>query len=88
MGAHEALFIREDGLLTEGCFTNLFVARDGVLVTPPAALGLLPGILRRRLLDEGRAIEGDIRLDDLAQGFFIGNALRGLTRARLLEHHD
>ena len=88
VGAHEALFIREDGLLTEGCFTNLFVARDGVLVTPPAALGLLPGILRRRLLDEGRAIEGDIRLDDLAQGFFIGNALRGLTRARLLEHHD
>jgi len=87
-GAHEALLIREDGLLSEGCFTNIFLARDGVLVTPPARLGLLPGVLRRHLLDEGLAVEGEIRLADLSQGFFIGNALRGLTPAKLLEHHD
>ena len=42
-GAAEALFVRDDGLVTEGSFTNVFVERDGVLLTPPAALGLLPG---------------------------------------------
>ena len=83
-GGTEALLLRDDGLLTEGCFTNLFVARDGVLLTPPAGLGLLPGVLRRHLLSEGRAAEAELRLSDLADGFFIGNALRGLMPAVLL----
>lgn len=83
-GAHEALLLRDDGYLTEGSFTNLFVPRSGMLVTPPAALGLLPGVLRRSLLESGRAVEGDVTMDDLENGFFIGNALRGLMPARLL----
>ncbi|MCZ8321659.1 MAG: aminodeoxychorismate synthase component I [Novosphingobium sp.] len=83
-GAVDALFVRDDGLLTEGCITNLFVERDGRLLTPPAELGLLPGALRRSLLDSGRAIEAELRLEDLAGGFLIGNAVRGLVPARLL----
>lgn len=83
-GAHEALFIRDDGRLTEGCFTNLFVERGGRLLTPRAELGLLPGVLRRSLIDAARAEEADIGIDDLAGGFFIGNAVRGLMPARLL----
>jgi para-aminobenzoate synthetase / 4-amino-4-deoxychorismate lyase len=83
-GAAEALLVRPDGLVTEGSITNVFVERGGKLVTPPAVLGLLPGILRRRLLDEGHADEGEVRLEDLADGFLIGNALRGLMRAKLI----
>jgi len=83
-GAHEALLLRDDGRLTEGSFTNIFVPRGDVLVTPPAALGLLPGVLRRSLLESGRAVEGDVTMDDLEAGFFIGNALRGLMPAKLL----
>ena len=83
-GATEALFIRDDGLVTEGSISNIFVARDGRLLTPPARLGLLPGVLRRSLIDAGQAVEAELRLDDLEGGFFIGNALRGLIPARLL----
>ncbi|MCT2399236.1 aminodeoxychorismate synthase component I [Novosphingobium mangrovi (ex Huang et al. 2023)] len=83
-GAQEALFLRDDGLVTEGTFTNLFVERDGRLLTPPANLGLLPGVLRRSLIEEGRAVEAELTLEDLAGGFLIGNALRGLIPARLL----
>lgn len=82
-GAAEALFLRDDGLLTEGSFTNIFVERDGTLLTPSATLGLLPGVLRRHLIDSGRAEEAELRLEDLEQGFLIGNALRGLIPARL-----
>ncbi|GGE02199.1 aminodeoxychorismate synthase, component I [Tsuneonella deserti] len=82
-GSSEALFVRDDGLVTEGSFTNVFVERDGVMLTPPASLGLLPGVLRGRLLEQGRAREAELTLDDLEQGFFIGNALRGLMRATL-----
>jgi len=83
-GADEALFIDDTGRLTEGSFTNIFLERDGQLLTPPAARGLLPGVLRRSLIEEGRAREADLTLDDLAGGFLLGNALRGLMPAALL----
>ena len=83
-GADEAVFLDETGLVTEGSFTNVFVEHDGALLTPPAALGLLPGVLRASLLAEGRASEAELRIGDLERGFWIGNALSGLIPARLL----
>ena len=80
-GADEVIFVDGEGYLTEGGFTSLFVERDGVLVTPPLARGLLPGVLRAELIDAGRAIEGELTAADLAGGFLIGNALRGLMPA-------
>ena len=82
-GAFEAVLVRPDGQVTEGSFTSIFVMRKGVLVTPPLALGLLPGVLRQRLLDAGEAVEGGLTAADLGGGFFIGNAVRGLIAARL-----
>jgi para-aminobenzoate synthetase/4-amino-4-deoxychorismate lyase len=82
-GTFEILFRDPGGFLTEGSFTSLFVERGGTLVTPPLGRGLLPGILRGRLIEEGRAAEGDLVEADLAGGFYIGNAVRGLVRARL-----
>ena len=82
-GAQEAIFVREDGLVTEGCVTNIFVERDGVLLTPRAESGLLPGILRQHLLETGEAREADLTIADLEAGFFLGNSLRGMMRARL-----
>ncbi|MFL0354972.1 aminodeoxychorismate synthase component I [Erythrobacter sp. GH1-10] len=84
MGAHEAVLVREDGLVTEGSYTNIFVERDGVLLTPPASLGLLPGILREFLIEKGQAREAELMLDDLADGFFLGNAVRGQFYAKLI----
>jgi para-aminobenzoate synthetase/4-amino-4-deoxychorismate lyase len=80
-GTAEILFVRPDGWLTEGSFTSIFVERDGVLVTPPLVRGLLPGVLRAELIASGRAVEGDLAAADLTDGFFIGNALRGLIPA-------
>jgi para-aminobenzoate synthetase/4-amino-4-deoxychorismate lyase len=82
-GAFEIVFTDEAGFVTEGSFTNVFVERGGTLLTPPLRRGLLPGVLRERMLDEGRAEEADLIEADLAEGFLIGNAVRGLVRARL-----
>lgn len=81
--AFEILFEDPDGFLTEGSFTSLFVERGGRLATPPLSRGPLPGVLRGKLIDEGRAFEADLRVADLAGGFYIGNAVRGLIAARL-----
>lgn len=80
-GTDEVVFADDAGFLTEGSFANLFVDRDGVLVTPPASRGLLPGVLRAELIDTGRAVEGDLTPGDLDNGFLLGNALRGLFPA-------
>ncbi len=84
-GGAEAVLVRPDGLVTEGSFTNLYIEREGRLLTPPAALGLLPGVGRRALIEAGRAVEAELRLEDLSGGFWIGNALRGLSPARLVQ---
>ncbi len=79
-GVEEVVF-EQDGLLTQGSYTSLFVPRGDVLVTPRADGSLLPGVLRADLLARGEAVEGDVRRSDLAGGFFVGNALRGLIPA-------
>jgi para-aminobenzoate synthetase/4-amino-4-deoxychorismate lyase len=84
-GANEAILVRPDGLVTEASRANLFVERDGFLLTPPTALGLLPGVLRRSLIEQGRAIEAELTLDDLSSGFLLGNSVRGLMKAELLK---
>ena len=82
-GKYETIFVDPDGHLTEGSYTSIFVERDGRYLTPPIARGLMPGLLRAKLIDEGKAVEADLTLDDLANGFLIGNMVRGLIRARL-----
>ncbi len=85
LGADEAVLVRGDGQVTEGCFTCIFAeGPDGVLLTPPAHLGLLAGVLREQLITDAKAREAELTLDDLADGFWIGNALRGLMRATLV----
>jgi len=80
-GTFEVVFARADGRLTEGSFTSIFVPRDGRLLTPRRGT-LMPGVLRERLLHLGQAYEGELFAEDLANGFFIGNSLRGLIAAR------
>jgi para-aminobenzoate synthetase/4-amino-4-deoxychorismate lyase len=84
-GADEVIFADPDGRLTEGSFTSIFVERGGMLVTPPLARGLVPGVLRDKLITEGKAREGDLSREDLEGGFLLGNMLRGLLKARLAD---
>ncbi|MDB5697246.1 MAG: para-aminobenzoate synthase component [Alphaproteobacteria bacterium] len=82
-GCFEAVFVDADGFLTEGSFTSLFVERAGALLTPPLSRPILPGILRAELIAEGEAEEAELKPADLGGVFYIGNAVRGLVRARL-----
>lgn len=84
--ADEVLLANERGELCEGIITNVFADfGDGVLLTPRLDCGLLPGVLRAELLDEGKAHEAVFSFDDLksAKSAFVGNSLRGLIPAKL-----
>jgi para-aminobenzoate synthetase/4-amino-4-deoxychorismate lyase len=80
--AYETIFVDPDGQLTEGSRTSIFVERDGKLLTPPLSRGLMPGILRAKLIEEGKAEEAELTPADLGEGFYIGNVVRGLIPAR------
>ena len=83
-GCFDAIFLNQRGEIAEGARSNIFVERDGILLTPPLDSGALPGVLRASLLASGRAREAVLYPADLAEGFWLGNALRGLLPARLL----
>jgi para-aminobenzoate synthetase/4-amino-4-deoxychorismate lyase len=85
LGCDDALLLNRQGFVTETSRSTIFVERDGVLLTPPLAHGLLPGVLRRELIDTGAAREAPLRLDDLRQAgrWFVGNSLRGLQLAEI-----
>ncbi|MEP0728998.1 MAG: aminodeoxychorismate synthase component I, partial [Parasphingorhabdus sp.] len=70
-GVHP-IFVDSEGFITEGAIWNIFVERDGKLLTPPLARGVLPGVLRAELLESGQAVEADLRAADLAGGFLVG----------------
>lgn len=50
-GASEAIFGNTRGELCEGTGTNVFVERDGVLLTPPLESGCLAGVTRALVLE-------------------------------------
>lgn len=49
-GAAEAILLR-DGLAVEGAASNLFIVKDGAIITPPKGPQLLPGITRDLILE-------------------------------------
>lgn len=81
----EVLFFNERGELCEGSYTNVFIRKDGQMLTPPLSCGLLPGVLRQALIESGAVREQILTLDKVqnADEIYIGNSVRGLMPARL-----
>jgi branched-chain amino acid aminotransferase len=50
-GADEALILNAQGEIVEGTTSNVFLVRDGGLVTPPDEAGLLAGITRGKVFE-------------------------------------
>ena len=71
-GAGEAIFANTKGNLCEATGSNVFLVRDGTLITPPPSAGSLLGVTRALLLELGMQSgipteERDVRIDALAQ---------------------
>ncbi|MFA5384028.1 MAG: aminotransferase class IV [Eubacteriales bacterium] len=51
-GWDEALFLNTSGNLAEGSMSNIFLVKNGGVITPNPGEGLLPGIIRHYLLEK------------------------------------
>ncbi|WP_428394901.1 aminodeoxychorismate synthase component I [Lichenicoccus sp.] len=84
MAVDEAVLLNRRGEVAEASRHTVFV-EDGRLVTPPLDCGVLPGVLRRSLLECGAATEAVVTPDMLAsRPLWLGNSLHGLRRAMLV----
>ncbi|HEY2303903.1 MAG TPA: aminotransferase class IV [Acidimicrobiales bacterium] len=79
-GAGEAIFANTAGRLCEGSGSNIFLAREGRLLTPPLSSGCLAGITRGLILERlaDHAEERDMAMTALleADEAFLTSALR------------
>ncbi|PWK13063.1 branched-chain-amino-acid transaminase [Tumebacillus permanentifrigoris] len=50
-GVHEALMLNQDGYVCEGSGDNIFLVKNGKVVTPPTYLGALEGITRNIVIE-------------------------------------
>lgn len=80
-GYDEAILVSTAGELVEGTRTNVWVERDGRLLTPPMAPGGLAGVYRSHILTtRPEADEAILTVDDLrmADAMYVSNAVHGL----------
>ena len=61
-GYDEAIFLDDEGRVSEGAGENIFIVVDGALVTPPAYTGILEGITRETVMTIAK--ERGIELDE------------------------
>jgi branched-chain amino acid aminotransferase len=84
--ADEAIFLDIEGHISEASASNVFICRDGTLVTPPLSCGVLPGITREAIIELAptlgvRVVERPVTARELAEAdvAFLTSSLRGVA---------
>ena len=82
LGFDEAIMLNSHGMLCEGSGENLFIVKNGVLITPPPSAGALPGITRESAITIAQDTGIDFIIRDIIreeifladEAFFTGTA--------------
>jgi len=93
--AAEALWFTTEGLLAEGCVSNVFIVKDSVVYTPSLKTGILPGIARKMVLDltgknSIKIEEKELGVEELldADEVFITNVIMQVLPVIAVESHN
>ncbi len=83
-GNDESILLNVNGHVAEGTASNIFIRKDGILITPPIEEGILPGVQRKAIVnccrDNGIPVEEkrvSVEMLARAEGFYLSNALMG-----------
>ncbi len=93
-GFDEALVLDNNGHVSEGSAMNIFMVRDGVLITPPVTDNILEGITRRTLIELARnelglpVIERSIDRTEvfIAEEFFMTGTAAEVTAVTKIDY--
>jgi len=84
-GYMDVVFVNEKEEITEGCISNIFIKKNGKLITPPMKCGLLNGTMRQYILKSAKnAFEEIITIEDLknAEEIYLCNSIMGIVRVK------
>jgi branched-chain amino acid aminotransferase len=94
-GYEEAILLDDHGRVCEGTGENVFVVKDGVIVTPPQTASILDGINRKSVIEIARdlgytVIERDVARAELplADEVFLTGTAAELTPMRSIDDID
>ncbi|HET7143686.1 MAG TPA: aminotransferase class IV, partial [Anaerolineales bacterium] len=94
-GFDEAIVLDQNGHVSEGSAMNIFMVRDGVLITPPITDNILEGITRRSIIDLARGelgLEVAERSIDrtevfIAEEMFMTGTAAQVVAVTKIDHH-
>src|SRR5512141_1437039 len=94
-GFDEALVLDNNGHISEGSAMNIFMLRDGVLVTPPVTDNILEGITRRSVIELARnelgltVMERSIDRTEvyICEEMFMTGTAAQITAVTKIDHH-
>ncbi len=93
-GYEEAILLDERGFVCEGSGENIFLVRDGEIVTPPHVAGILDGINRKSVIQIARdlgysVVERDVARAELyiAEEIFLTGTAAELVPVREIDDH-
>ena len=94
-GYEEAILLDQRGFVCEGSGENIFVVREGQILTPPPGASILDGINRRSVVQIARdlgytVVERDIARAELylAEEVFLTGTAAELVPVREIDDHD
>src|SRR6476661_127392 len=94
-GYEEAILLDERGFVCEGSGENIFLVRDGEIVTPPHVASILDGINRKSVIQIARdlgytVVERDVARSELylAEEVFLTGTAAELVPIREIDDHD
>jgi branched-chain amino acid aminotransferase len=84
-GLDECILLNDAGRIAECISSNLFVAKDGVVYTPPLSEGALDGVVRRFIIENAQTFGIEVEQKTLlttdindADEIFLSNATSGI----------
>jgi branched-chain amino acid aminotransferase len=93
-GYQESILLDSHGLVSEGTGENIFVVRDGQILTPPQTAGILDGISRKSILTIARDLGYDVVERDIARAelyladeVFLSGTAAELVPVREIDDH-
>ena len=94
-GYEEAILLDERGFVCEGSGENIFLVRDGEIVTPPQVASILDGINRKSVIQIARdlgytVVERDVARSELylAEEVFLTGTAAELVPVREIDDHE
>ncbi|MGA9857478.1 MAG: branched-chain amino acid transaminase [Solirubrobacteraceae bacterium] len=93
-GYEEAILLDSHGFVSEGTGENIYVVRDGVIITPPQTAGILDGISRKSILQIARDLGYEVVERNLARAelyladeVFLSGTAAELVPVREIDDH-